>query len=135
MRFCNTDMPASSDHLIELADGWLLWKTACLRAPACRCIGWSGSPRGLPRWVFARFASERKPVYVDFASPVSVDALAKLIRRGMREESAEVVVSEMLPSPAECWLTDAEGNRYTSELRLAALHPEPWRPRATPAAV
>ena len=99
--------------------------------PGCRCIGWSGSPRDLPRWVFARFASERKPVYVDFASPVSVDALAKLIRRGTREEPAEVTVSEMPPSPAECWLADAEGNRYPSELRLAALHPDTWRPGAS----
>ena len=70
-----------------------------------------------------------KPVYVDFASPVSVDALAKLIRRGAREDAATpVTVSEMLPDPRQCWLTDAQGNRYTSELRIVALNPESWRP-------
>lgn len=81
----------------------------------------------LPRWVFARFAFERKPVCVDFDSPVSLEAFAKLARRGA-EEGGEVAVSEMLPTPEQCWLADAAGNRYTSELRLAALHPDIWRP-------
>jgi hypothetical protein len=29
--------------------------------------------------------------------------------------------SEMLPGPEHLWLTDAQGNRYTSELRLTAV--------------
>jgi hypothetical protein len=27
----------------------------------------------------------------------------------------------MLPTPDECWLPDAEANRYAAELRLAAV--------------
>jgi hypothetical protein len=120
------------------------WRLACrdiafagLRSPEQRFVAARRWMRGLglPRWVFARFAFENKPIYVDFASPVSVDAFARLLRRGAEEEAGTVAVSEMLPTPEQCWLADAEGNRYTSELRLAALHPEPWYPRATPAAI
>jgi hypothetical protein len=31
-----------------------------------------------------------------------------------------VAVSEMLPAPEDCWL-ELEGERYTSELRIAAV--------------
>jgi hypothetical protein len=31
-----------------------------------------------------------------------------------------MTVVEMLPAPDEAWLTDAEGQRYTAELRLVA---------------
>jgi hypothetical protein len=136
-------------HLPRIAfDGLVVarekWRFACgeiafaglasaeARFVAARRWMWA---HGLPRWVFARFASERKPVYVDFTSPVSVDAFARLLRRGAEDEAGAVAVSEMLPTPEQCWLADAEGNRYSSELRLAALHPDTWRPRATPAAV
>lgn len=77
---------------------------------------------GLPRWIFVRVPFEKKPWYVDFHSPVSVDAFAKLIRRA-REEGASIRISEMLPTPEQCWLTDALGHRYTSELRIATLRP------------
>ncbi|URN14115.1 hypothetical protein LUW77_30555 [Streptomyces radiopugnans] len=30
-------------------------------------------------------------------------------------------VSEMLPTPEQAWLTDDEGNTYTSELRFVAV--------------
>ncbi len=70
-----------------------------------------------------------KPFYVDFASPVSVDVLAKIIRRGAKEDAATpMTVTEMLPNPRQCWLTDAQGNRYASELRIVTLNPEFWRP-------
>jgi hypothetical protein len=81
---------------------------------------------GLPRWVFVRVPFEQKPYYVDFHSPVSLDALAKLTRRA-REEGASIRISEMLPTPEQCWLTDASGNRYTSELRIATLRPRAGR--------
>ena len=78
---------------------------------------------------FARVSFEMKPVYVDFESPVSVDVLAKFLRRGAKESSEMLVtVTEMLPTPRQCWLTDAEGKRYTSELRVIAVNPQPWRP-------
>ena len=36
-------------------------------------------------------------------------------------EESRVTSSEMLPGPNEVWLPDAEGRRYTSELRVVAL--------------
>lgn len=88
--------------------------------------------RGLPRWMFLRVPYERKPLYLDFESPLAVDALAKVIRRGAEEDPpAEATFSEMLPTPEQCWLTDAEGNRYTSEFRLAVVNPETWQPKRT----
>jgi hypothetical protein len=114
------------------------WRFPCgdvpfagLRSTGERFIGarrWIRA-HGIPRWAFARVPFEMKPFYVDFESPVSVDVLAKVIRRGVKMESAvPVTVAEMLPTPGQCWLTDAEGNRYVSELRVIAVNPEPWRP-------
>jgi hypothetical protein len=34
----------------------------------------------------------------------------------------------MLPGPDECWLQDAQHRPYVSELRIAAVDPEIWRP-------
>ena len=81
----------------------------------------------LPRWVFVRLPYERKPIYLDFCSSISVDGASKLIRKGAVDNPRTVLtVTEMLPNPGECWLTDAEGNRYSSELRLVAVDPTPW---------
>ncbi|MEE9140505.1 MAG: lantibiotic dehydratase, partial [Alphaproteobacteria bacterium] len=99
------------------------------REPA-RFIGarrWAAA-RDLPRWVFARFPQERKPVYVDLESPACVELMAKLARRaGAETENALISVSEMLPTPEQAWLIDAEGRRYTSELRIVAVDPISWR--------
>jgi hypothetical protein len=78
---------------------------------------------GLPRFVFAKVPVEVKPFYVDFDSPVYVDIFAKMVRRTMEHDSAEanVYVSEMLPDAEHAWLPDAEGRRYTSELRVVAV--------------
>ncbi len=77
--------------------------------------------RGLPRYVFAKSSAEVKPVYVDFTSPVYVNILAKIIRRTNAAEQLPdktITVVEMLPAHDNLWLTDHEGNRYTSELRF-----------------
>ena len=76
---------------------------------------------GLPRYVFAKSSAEEKPVYVDFTSPVYVNILAKMIRRTNAAEQLPdktITVVEMLPAHDNLWLTDHEGNRYTSELRF-----------------
>ena len=88
--------------------------------------------QGLPRWVFVRVPQEFKPVYVDLESLPSVEAMAKLVRRAIDAvgDKSELSLSEMLPTPRQCWLTDAQGNTYTSELRIVAVDPEPWRPSA-----
>ncbi|HET8682732.1 MAG TPA: amino acid adenylation domain-containing protein [Micromonosporaceae bacterium] len=78
---------------------------------------------GLPRYVFARTAGEMKPIFVDLANLASVDLLARAVRRARRNrgEGAPVTVSEMLPTPDQLWLSDAQGRRYTSELRICAV--------------
>jgi len=99
-------------------------------------LEWAGTPapelfararrwarqHGLPRFVFVKSSAEIKPCYVDLDSPTYVALLAKLCRG-----EAQLTVSEMLPAPAESWLPDAAGNRYTCELRWVALDAEPWR--------
>ncbi|MFH0240929.1 lantibiotic dehydratase [Streptomyces sp. HK10] len=76
----------------------------------------------LPRFVFVVSPAEPRPFYVDFDSPVYVTILAKALRRLARKDpGARVKVSEMLPTPEQAWLTDDEGNAYTSELRFVAV--------------
>lgn len=79
---------------------------------------------GLPRFVFARVPEEPKPWFVDFASPVYVEILAKACRK-----ATSLSISEMLPSIEECWLPDADGLLYVSEIRIAAVDPRRYAPR------
>jgi hypothetical protein len=74
---------------------------------------------GMPRRVFVRAAGE-KPVCVDFESPVLVDGFGHLARSRPGET---LHVSELLPDLDGLWLVDAQGRRYTSELRLVVLDP------------
>ncbi|NED33763.1 lantibiotic dehydratase, partial [Streptomyces sp. SID8499] len=77
---------------------------------------------GLPRFVFVTMPTEPRPFFVDFESPAYVNLFAKAVRRLARQDpEGRLTVTEMLPSPEQTWLTDAEGNRYTSELRFVAL--------------
>lgn len=78
---------------------------------------------GLPRRVFLKTPEETKPVFLDLASPTFVELAARLVR-----QASTVSISEMLPDLDELWLGDAEGRRYTSELRIVAIDPEPWAP-------
>ncbi len=83
---------------------------------------WAAS-HGLPRHVFLRFTGELKPIYADLTSLASVDLIARSLRRAQRNAGpdASVAVVEMLPAPDEAWLVDAQGGRYTSELRMVAV--------------
>jgi hypothetical protein len=78
---------------------------------------------GLPRYVFVKAAIEAKPFYIDFESPVYIDILAKIVRRSIESNLTESPIrfSEMLPTHKGLWLVDAEGQHYTSELRMVAL--------------
>jgi hypothetical protein len=76
---------------------------------------------GIPRYVFVKSSAEVKPVYVDFTSPIYVNALAKMVRQTNADErlpDKTITIVEMLPTHDELWLTDHEGNRYTSEFRF-----------------
>ncbi|MEA2562140.1 MAG: hypothetical protein QOH06_3644 [Acidobacteriota bacterium] len=82
---------------------------------------WAG-PRELPRFLFAKTPTERKPFYVDLESPVLVEIFAKAIRQAAEsDQEATIHLSEMLPEHERLWLPDAQGNSYTCELRMVAL--------------
>ncbi len=80
---------------------------------------------GLPRWIFVKTPWEDKPFYADLASPVYVAALLKQVRNAARRGTPPqtlITVSEMLPLHADHWLPDADGDHYSCELRIAAVH-------------
>jgi len=80
-------------------------------------LAWA-SGHGMPRRVFVLVSEQPKPIYVDFESRALVTILGRQIR-GLG--SGSVRFSEMLPDADHAWLTDSEGRRYTSELRLTAI--------------
>jgi hypothetical protein len=93
--------------------------TAAARFAAAR--RWAAR-RELPRFLFVKTPLERKPFYLDLASPVLVEIFAKAVRRAAKAApDAAIVLSEMLPEHGRHWLPDAQGNRYTCELRMVAL--------------
>jgi hypothetical protein len=78
--------------------------------------------RGMPRRLFTKSPLERKPMYLDVASP----SLARILCRQARKVAAEAAggrirFTEMLPTPDQCWLSDPHGNAYVSELRFVAV--------------
>jgi hypothetical protein len=74
----------------------------------------------MPRRLFVRMPDERKPTYRDVESPVLARIFCRQIRRRADRLDQLVAVSEMLPRPEDCWL-ELDGERYTSELRIAAV--------------
>jgi len=79
---------------------------------------------GLPRYVFVKTPVEWKPFYVDFDSPILVELLARSVRRTVEDKQkydAFLTFNEMLPNLEQLWLPDAEGNFYTSELRIVTV--------------
>jgi hypothetical protein len=76
--------------------------------------------RELPERVFYRVPVEFKPSAADFRSIVLVNLFAKHIRQTQAAGYAEYSVTEMLPDLDQLWLTDGEGWRYSSELRIVA---------------
>jgi Lantibiotic dehydratase, N terminus len=115
------------DHLVVCREGWR-FNAADLDFAAekdevarfVRTREWAAA-LGIPRYVFVKSKAEAKPVYVDFTSPIYVNALARLVRRANADKQLTdktISVVEMLPAHDDLWLTDHEGNRYTSELRL-----------------
>jgi hypothetical protein len=81
----------------------------------CMARRWAAEQR-IPELVFYRLPGDSKPVAVHFGSPVLVRLFAKAVR-GARQ----VTITEMLPTVNDLWLTDRQGLRYASELRLVAV--------------
>jgi hypothetical protein len=123
------------DRLVIVREAWRFDATqlefARLRDEAARFAAarrwWRAA--GLPRQVFVKVADEVKPFFADFASVISVNILAKSLRRLQEQSpgSADTFVrfTEMLPSMESLWLTDSTGGRYTSELRIVAVDQRP----------
>jgi hypothetical protein len=78
---------------------------------------------GIPRFAFFKSSSERKPLFVDFDSPLYVDLFAAAVRGCEDDVSGEqqITVSEMLPTIEQVWLPDAEDRHYASELRMVVV--------------
>lgn len=119
------------DRLVVVRESWHLEASgidfARLRDEAARFAAarhWRRAT-GLPRRVFVKSPGEVKPFYADFDSVISVNVLAKMIRRLRAKHpddpGVRIKFSEMLPSVDKLWLTDAAGRRYTSELRIVAV--------------
>jgi hypothetical protein len=99
-------------------ESWQLSVGDCPTDPA-GVAAWARD-HGMPRRVFVRMPDERKPTYLDMESPVLVRIFCRQIRQRADRPDELVAVSEMLPRPEDCWL-ELDGERYTSELRLAAV--------------
>lgn len=83
---------------------------------------WAQS-HGMPRFIFVKVATEPKPCFVDFESPMYVEMFLKMVRQDMREdpEAISLAITEMLPAPDRLWLQDSAGECYTSELRFVGV--------------
>jgi hypothetical protein len=88
-----------------------------------RRVGTWAKRLGLPRHAFGTVPHEPKPFYVDLASPIYIDDFVRYLT-----DATTLGLSEMLPASDELWLTDRDGNSYTSELRFAAVDPQRWSP-------
>lgn len=75
----------------------------------------------LPRYVFVHIPGESKPFFVDLECLPSIDVFCRTVRRHDKDGKCPVTVTEMLPGPDSTWLRDAEGRRYTCELRIVAV--------------
>lgn len=117
------------DRLVVCRESWSFLASelsfAEVKDEAARFLAarkWAGS-HGMPRFVFVKAPTEVKPFYLDLDSPVYVDIFAKVIRQVSRhlDSDGSITLTEMLPTPDQAWLPDAEGRRYTSELRMVAV--------------
>ena len=119
------------DRLVFARESWhlpaeelLVW--AAVKSEPDRFLAaraWRAA-HGLPERLFYRTPTEDKPIFVDFSSIALVNLFARAVRRAAESDAAEpVAMTEMLPGPEQTWLRDAEGNRYTCELRVVAADP------------
>jgi hypothetical protein len=99
-------------------ESWRIQIGDCPTDPAA-LAGWARG-HGMPRRIFVRMPEEPKPTYLDVESTVLARVFCRLVRRRAESPERLVSVSEMLPRPEDSWL-ELDGERYTSELRLAAV--------------
>ncbi|WBB69505.1 lantibiotic dehydratase [Micromonospora sp. WMMD812] len=82
----------------------------------------------LPERVFVKVGTEVKPCYVDLTAPLHAQSLCQMVDAAAKSgPDVSVVVSELLPGPADTWVTDARGRGHVSELRLQITDPMSYR--------
>jgi hypothetical protein len=79
----------------------------------------------LPERVFAKIATEVKPVYLDLTSPRYVSAFTTMLRTAAAAhgDDVPVTITELLPGPDQAWLPDAQNRHYCAELRIQIVDP------------
>ena len=114
------------EHMERITVGRTVFRRESWRVSVADCptdpagvAAWARD-HGMPRRVFVRMPDERKPTYLDMESSVLVRIFCRQIRQRADRPDEHVAVSEMLPRPEDCWL-ELDGERYTTELRLAAV--------------
>jgi hypothetical protein len=85
-----------------------------------QCRAWARA-HNLPRFVFYKVPVEKKPAYLDLNSPILVGIFCRMIRSTIEAKLPTIEVTEMLPDLEQMWLTDANGDRYSCELRIVTL--------------
>jgi hypothetical protein len=122
------DLQPEQDHAPRLVIGHTVLAREAWSVPATEVpprgqdIAAFARDLGIPRRVFVKSPLERKPMYLDTDSPVLARILCRHARHAAAESSQHRIrFTEMLPTPEQTWLCDADGNRYVSELRLVAL--------------
>jgi hypothetical protein len=117
------------DNLVVARESWQLATSELAFATVPRGLDQLVAARrwalahDIPRYTFVKTSEERKPMFIDLASPLCVENLAKLARGSRR-----ITLSEMVPAMDELWLPDGEGRVYTCELRTTAVDPIRWTP-------
>ncbi|MET7950183.1 lantibiotic dehydratase [Micromonospora sp. NPDC005324] len=82
---------------------------------------------GLPEQVFVKLGTEVKPCYVDLTGPLHAQSLCAMVDAAARTgPDVAIVVTELLPTPDDSWVTDAEGRGYVNELRLQVTDPSSY---------
>jgi Lantibiotic dehydratase, N terminus len=126
------DPQPDQDHAPRLAIGHTVLARETWNVPASEVpprgqdIAAFARGLGIPRHVFVKSPLERKPMYLDTASPVLARILCRHARHAAADSSQHLIrFTEMLPAPEQTWLSDADGNRYVSEMRLVALDTRP----------
>ncbi|TDC38954.1 lantibiotic dehydratase [Micromonospora sp. 15K316] len=83
---------------------------------------------GLPERVFVKVGTEVKPCYADLTAPLHAQSLCAMVDAAAKSgPDVSVVVSELLPEPADAWVRDARGRGHVSELRLQITDPMSYR--------
>ena len=77
---------------------------------------------GLPRRAFVHTSADPKPFFVDFESPLFVEALLRALAPAGAEAHPVLHVTEMLPGPDSLWVRDPHG-RYASEFLVHVARP------------